>query len=208
MNILPDAEATASPAVLVVPTTRDILARADVGDLVAALYAEGRDVQIMPMSVTSPKCRVLARRNDDYATGSGHDVHAALVEAAIQVPGAATYIKALGEGHTSPADRILASLAEVLTDLGSVDPKNVIMAAAVLASRHELTPVECSDMARNDCWGEVTGAAWREAKRLLGAAEEKALAEAWGEVEPLAVGQEQMVRIAELHGIDAVVTGR
>ncbi|WP_326646104.1 hypothetical protein OG884_15745 [Streptosporangium sp. NBC_01755] len=68
---------------------------------------------------------------------------------------------------TAGPDRVLAALAAALSTLNDVRHERVIMTAAVLAHRHELTPQEAAEMAANDCSGETTRSAWAEATRLL-----------------------------------------
>ncbi|RCG21938.1 hypothetical protein DQ384_36370 [Sphaerisporangium album] len=84
----------------------------------------------------------------------------------------------VAESVLPAADRILAAVAETLIQLGDVSHGRVIMAAAVLASRHELTPREVAEMAAADSHSEVARAAWAEGKRLLAAAD------AYGEALP------------------------
>ncbi|MET8334430.1 hypothetical protein [Streptosporangium canum] len=77
-------------------------------------------------------------------------------------------------GVAQPADRIIAALAEVLTDLGDIPHARVIMAAAVLAHQQpDLTPREAAGLAATDAWDERARAAWNEARQMLTLAAEQ-----------------------------------
>lgn len=76
-------------------------------------------------------------------------------------------------GAPQPADRVLAALAEVLTELGDIPHARVIMAAAVLAHQQpDLTPREAAGLAANDTRDERARTAWNEAQQMLTLAEQ------------------------------------
>lgn len=85
------------------------------------------------------------------------------------------------QADASPADRILAAVAQALTDLNDIRHGRVIMAAAVLAHQQpELTASEAVETAANDTTGEHAHTAWAEGCRLLDAAAEIAAEQAEG----------------------------
>lgn len=83
--------------------------------------------------------------------------------------------------HLDPADRILAAVAQAITDLWDVRHGRVIMAAAVLAHQQpELTASQAVETAANDTTGEHAHTAWAEGCRLLDVAAEIAAEQAEG----------------------------
>ncbi|MFF3443571.1 hypothetical protein [Streptosporangium sp. NPDC002721] len=105
--------------------------------------------------------RVQARTSEVCELVDGEPVILPALLAAAESAGQSTHVVA-------GPDRVLAALAAALTTLPDVRHDTVILTAAVLAHQHKsIAPHEAAEMAANDCSGENTGVAWREAKRLL-----------------------------------------
>jgi len=233
--ILPDLETPPAPAVLVVPTTRDILAPAGVGELVEALHATGHEIQILARSAVRPNVHVVAQRgSDEPVQGVGPSLHTALAAAVLQAPEAITYLDALGDSRSDRADlRSMAQAVTVcpITGLVEGDPLNAAMVVLAReaaerpatgggdAIRHAMREVLVNDrLARGaahplgelDSRTDVCRWASGEVARLVDEAyRERDLAEmGTDERGALAVGARLMAEIAAQQGIDTVVTGR
>ncbi|SFK91543.1 hypothetical protein SAMN05216275_14110 [Streptosporangium canum] len=104
--------------------------------------------------------------------GNFIDVELADGEELTVLPGA-DGVEVTPAGTPQPAERVLAALAEVLTELGDIQHSRVIMAAAVLAHQQpDLTAREAAELTVNDTRDERARAAWNEARQMLALAEQ------------------------------------